>query len=144
MENYVSVQTFEFLYSALFGICMGVLFDAIRLFRSYIPSGKIRTALLDLLFWIIAIISLLGFVLIICNGKMRWYVLVGTFCGCFIYMSAMSRIVYKVFSAIVAMLRKLFWLISEPFYLVMRWGWRTAKAAERKTEAKIRKSIKKR
>lgn len=138
MVNSVSAQTAQFLYSALLGIGIGVLFDITRLLRSYMPKKRVATALLDLLFWCVAIISLLAFVLTVCDGKMRWYVLIGAFCGCFVYMAALSEIVFKVMAALVAVVRKALFLITRPVYLFLRCIWRGVKKAGRGAEKSIR------
>lgn len=143
MVNSVSVQTLEFLYSALLGVALGVLYDIIRVIRAYMPKSRAITALFDILFWCAAIISLLAFVLTSSEGKMRWYVLVGTFCGGFVYMSALSRIVFKVLISTVAALKKLLFIITHPIYLLLGWIWRGAKGAERKAEKRIRENVKK-
>ena len=143
MVNSVSAQTAQFLYSAILGISLGVLFDITRLVRSYMPKKRVATALLDLLFWCVAIISLLAFILTVCEGKMRWYVLVGAFCGCFVYMAALSEIVYKVLFSLVAVVRKALFLIMRPVYLLLRCIWRGTKKAGRSAEKSIIEKTKK-
>ncbi len=144
MANSVSAQTIELLYSALLGLYLGVLFDVIRTFRAYMPRNRVATALFDVLFWMIAVISLLAFVMTVSGGRMRWYVLLGAFCGGFVYMAALSEIVYKIFISVVSALRKILHLITRPLYLFFRWIWRNAKKTERKTEARIREGVRKR
>ncbi|MBQ6902319.1 MAG: spore cortex biosynthesis protein YabQ [Oscillospiraceae bacterium] len=142
MENTVSVQTLEFLYSALLGVGLGVIFDITRVIRSYIPKNRAVTAVFDIMFWIASIILLLAFVLIFSEGQMRWYVLFGAFCGGFVYMSALSEIVYKILTSLICAVRKILYLITRPIYLVLRWCWKVGKSAERKTETAMRERIK--
>ncbi len=137
MINSVSVQTLEFLYSALLGVGLGVLFDVIRVIRVYIPKSRVITAVLDVLYWIFAIIALLAFIMTVCGGRMRWYVLLGAFSGGFVYIAALSEIVFKVFRASVLILKKLLSLITRPVFLLLRGVWRTGK----KTERNLSKSI---
>lgn len=144
MVNSVSAQTSEFLLSALLGLCLGVVFDVIRTVRAYMPRNRAITAIHDVLFWLIAVISLLGFVMTVSEGKMRWYVLAGTFCGGFVYMAALSEIVYKIFVSAIAVMRKILQLTTRPVYLILGYIWRCAKKTERKTEARLREGIKKR
>lgn len=144
MINSVSAQTAEFLYSALLGIYLGVLFDVIRTVRAYMPRNRLVTAIFDVLFWLIAVISLLGFVMTVSGGKMRWYVLAGAFCGGFVYMAALSEIIYKIFVSVIAVMRKILQLMTRPVYLLLGCAWRSAKKTERKTEARLRRGIRKR
>ena len=90
MVNSVSLQSLEFFYSALLGVALGALFDFFRVVRFFLPRRKLITAVSDAMFWFFAICALLAFVLTVSDGKMRWYVLVGTFCGGFVYVSALS------------------------------------------------------
>ncbi len=108
------------------------------------PRNRAVTAIFDVLFWLIAVISLLGFVMTVSGGKMRWYVLAGAFCGGFVYMAAMSEIVYKILVAMIAVMKKILHLITRPVYLLLGCIWRGAKKTERKTEARVREGIKKR
>ncbi len=144
MINSVSAQTAEFLFSALLGIYLGVLFDVIRTVRAYMPRNRAVTAIFDVLFWLIAVISLLGFVMTVSGGKMRWYVLAGAFCGGFVYMAALSEIIYKIFVSAVAVSKKVLRLTTRPVYLLLGYIWRSAKKTERKTEARLREGIRKR
>ncbi len=144
MINSVSAQTAEFLFSALLGLYLGVLFDIMRTVRAYMPRNRVVTAIFDVLFWLIAVISLLGFVMTVSGGKMRWYVLAGAFCGGFVYMAALSEIVYKIFVSAIAVMRKILHLITRPVYLLLGYIWRGAKKTERKTEARLREGIRKR
>ncbi len=143
MVNSVSVQTLEFLYSALLGIGLGVTFDIMRVIRSYIPKSRAMTALLDTLFWCVASVALLGFILTVSDGMMRWYVLVGTFCGGFVYIAAVSEIVFKVLMSLICVLRKILSMITRPLYLFLRWVWRWFKKTGRRTERNMRENIKK-
>ncbi len=124
MGNSVSLQTLEFFYSALLGVGLGALFDFFRIVRFCLPDKKLITMFFDVLFWLCAICALLVFVLTVSDGKMRWYVLVGTFCGGFVYVSALSEIIFRVGVSAVFMLKKLLWLATRPLYGFLRWMWR--------------------
>ncbi len=142
MINSVSAQTIEFLFSALLGLYLGVLFDVIRTVRTYMPKKRWITAIFDALFWLVAVISLLGFVMTVSGGKMRWYVLAGAFCGGFVYMAALSEIVYKVLVCVIAAMKKVLHLITKPVYLLLGCIWRGAKKTEHKAEVRLRERVK--
>lgn len=138
MTNPVSLQTLEFFYSALMGAGLGALFDLFRVVRFFVPGKKFFTVITDILFWNVAIIVLFAFVLTVSGGRMRWYVLLGTFCGGFIYISAASEIIFRVCVASVLLLKKLLWLITRPVYLAFRQVWRSLKKSYAKSVKKIR------
>ncbi len=120
MENTVSVQTVEFLYSALLGIGIGIFYDILRCVRSYMRKSRVITGIFDALFWICAIFALLVFILTFTEGRMRWYVLFGAFCGGFLYRAAASEIVFKVMRGMSDALIKLLSLLTRPIYLLLR------------------------
>ena len=138
MGNSVTFQSLEFFYSALLGVGLGVLFDVFRIMRFYAVKKKIVTSLFDVLFWSLAVIALLAVVLTVSNGKMRWYVLFGIFCGGFVYVSALSEIMFRIGVSLVFVLKRLLQLITHPLYLLLRCTWRKILFAGRKVFRKGR------
>lgn len=124
MGNSVTFQSLEFFYSALLGVGLGILFDVFRIMRFYMGKKKLITSLFDVLFWCLAVIALLAFVLTVSDGKMRWYVLFGTFCGGFVYVSALSEMVFRIGVSIVFIFKRFLQLITRPLYLLLRCVWR--------------------
>ncbi len=144
MVNSVSVQTLEFIYSALLGLCLGALFDVMRVARVYIPKSRAITAVMDVLYWIFAIIALLAFILTVSGGRMRWYLLFGAFAGGFVYIAALSEIVFKILKASVLILKRILSLLTRPVFLLLRCIWRAGKNAERRIQGRVRSNRKKR
>lgn len=120
------------------GVCLGALFDLFRVLRFFSPGKRILTVVTDILFWNVAIIILFAFVLTVSNGRMRWYVLLGTFCGGFVYISAVSEIVFRVCVSVVFLIKKFLWMITHPVYLVLRWMWHGVKQSYRGRMKKIK------
>lgn len=138
MDNPITVQSTEFLYSLALGVMLGVLYDIFRVARSFSPKKQIVVAIFDILFWLISLISLLAFVLTVSGGVMRWYVLFGVFGGVFLYMASMSMIVYKTLRASVLISKKLLGMVTYPLHIALRWCLYTAKKAEKSAEKRIR------
>ena len=133
MSISVSGQTMEFLYSALLGVGLGVLYDLFRVLRSYIKGGKkVVTAVSDVLFWIIAICALIGFVLTVSGGAMRWYVLVGVFCGSFVYLCTISTLFFKSIRIIIRVLIRSLGMLSKPLYWIAGGVLRLGRRVEKK------------
>ena len=139
MENAVSVQTLEFLRSALLGIAAGVFYDILRVVRSYTSEKRWVIGIFDAVFWLTASLSLFGFVLTCSGGHMRWYILVGVFCGGVIYRTAASEIVFKLTKSTSDLFIKLLTLSTRPIYRFLArtksWG----RTVRRKTISGIRK-----
>lgn len=145
MNISVSGQTMEFLYAALFGVALGVLYDIFAILRSYLPAKKMFAALFDVLFWIIAIVALLAFVMLVTGGRMRWYVLVGSFLGIFLYKSTISALFFRSIRIIISVCIKILHLSVRPLYLLSAWlyhiaqrAWRGSCNMMRKKRAKSR------
>lgn len=139
MENAVSVQTLQFLYSGALGIGLGILFDVFRVMRYFSPKKKLITTVYDALFWICASVLLLAFVLTFSEGRMRWYVLLGVFSGGFVYMSSASEILFLVMRETVVAIRKALRASSRPVYLLLRKGKNAGYASFRKAKQKMKK-----
>ncbi|MBR5539059.1 MAG: spore cortex biosynthesis protein YabQ [Clostridia bacterium] len=120
MENAVSVQTLQFLYSALLGVGLGIFYDFLRCIRSHIRKSRAITGIFDVVFWVFATISFVVFILTYADGRMRWYVLFGTFCGGFVYRAAASEIVFKVMRETSKAISKLLSLATRPVYLLLK------------------------
>lgn len=131
----------EFLYSALLGVFLGLLFDVFRVARVYLGRKKSINALLDVLFWISATVSLMVFILTVSEGKMRWYVLFGVFSGTFVYMSALGEIVYKVLLNLVRAAKKALRLMTYPINLFLSFVLKNTKKLSRSVEKKVREKI---
>ena len=125
----ISGQTVELLYSAALGAGLGGLYDALRLLRTYLKCGRLATALFDLLFWIIALGATVAFVMTVSGGVVRWYVLIGEFCGAFVYMCTFSRLIFRAMDIIIKFVIAALHFLAAPVYFVCgrcaalaRWG----------------------
>ena len=131
----------EFLYSALLGVFIGLLFDVFRVARAYFGRKKSINALLDVFFWILASVSLMAFILTVSEGRMRWYVLFGVFSGAFVYMSALGDIVFKVLLNLIRGTQKALSLMTYPIKLFLRFVLRNLKKLSRGTKNSLKKKI---
>lgn len=138
MDNPITVQSTEFLYSLALGVFLGVLYDAFRVIRAFLPQKRFVVAIFDILFWLVATILLFAFILTVSGGIMRWYVLLGVFGGAFLYMASLSIIVYKTLRTMVLVLKRLMQMLTHPIYLVLRGCLHTAEKAGRSAEKKMR------
>lgn len=101
MLNYASRQMIEFLYSALFGISCGMLYDISSLIRLYLKGKKIACALIDLLFCAICVVALFAFLLLVTEGRLRWYVMLAIGLGFFIYKNTISGLFFYLIRSII-------------------------------------------
>ena len=140
MNISVTGQTLEFLYSGLLGIGMAAAYDVFRIFRVYMRAGKVLTGIFDVIYWVAAILALLFFVLTVSGGQMRWYVLLGAFCGGFVYICTVSRLFFRALDIIIKVLIRLLQLLVKPVYFLSGKTLRFAHSADKR----VRESLKKR
>ncbi len=130
MEISVAEQMQMFLFSILFGLFLGALFDAFRILRLALPSGKAAVFLEDSIFLILAAILTFLFIYKTNFGDIRFYLLLGTILGALLYYFTIGILVMKsaravikfvkkfilaVLKVILKPLRKIYWFFS-PFF----------------------------
>jgi len=86
-----------FLYSGLLGAVLGSLYDTVRLARTLTRKKAVELCL-DALFVPVSCLMLLGFVLTVANGQMRFYVLFGVGLGWMLYAYTLSPTVFSILS----------------------------------------------
>ncbi|SKA95437.1 spore cortex biosynthesis protein YabQ [Caloramator quimbayensis] len=97
----INIQIFYFLYTALAGIIIGIMFDVYRILRGFNNPNKFITAISDLLFWILAAIVVFIFFFHTNNGELRYYTFVGIIIGIFLYFKLFSRGILKTLRFII-------------------------------------------
>lgn len=138
----ISQEASAFLYAGVFGMILGALYDVVRLMRS--PRRKVLGACLDAVFVLIACLMLLGFVLTVLDGQMRFYVLLGVGLGWMIYAYTLSPTVFAILTVVSRLLtrglRKVGSLIRRSFggvyHLIQRIRKRYADGHRKKSKRK--------
>lgn len=85
MENSIINQTNLFIIFILNGIFIGILFDFFRILRKSFKTSDIITYIQDILFWILAGISILYSIFRFNNGEIRLYIFIGILLGITFY-----------------------------------------------------------
>ncbi len=140
MNVSVSGQTLEFIYSGVLGISLGVAYDIFRLFRVHLRAGKILTGVFDVIYWLIAVVALLMFVLTVSGGQMRWYVLLGTFGGGFVYMCTVSHLFFRASDIIIKIVIRLLNVAVKPIYFLSGKALAVARRADKRIRNRVRKT----
>jgi spore cortex biosynthesis protein YabQ len=88
-----AAQAEVFLATVYAGLAAGVAYDLLRLMRLFLRTGKLVTALFDIVFWVLAA----GMVAIAAalSGEegLRFYLILGTLCGMLIWALGFRRLV---------------------------------------------------
>ena len=103
----VTNQAYLFLIFTVNGIIIGLLFDIFRILRRSFKTSDIITYIQDILFWILTGLILLYSIFTFSNGEIRFYMFLGVFLGCLIYMLAFSKYFIKINVKIILVFKKI-------------------------------------
>lgn len=120
MLNYVSRQLMEFLYSAIFGVSCGMLYDISAIIRGYLKGKKLFSSIIDVLFCVVCVISLFAFLLLVTDGRMRWYVILAVGLGFFIYKNTISGLFFSLIRSIINSSVRTLNFLASPLYKLKR------------------------
>ena len=92
----VSNQAYLFLIFTLNGIFIGFLFDIFRIIRKTFKTNDIATYIEDVIFWILAGITILFTMYKFSDGELRIYTIIGITIGVVIYMLTVSTFIINI------------------------------------------------
>lgn len=130
MLNFASRQLMEFFTSALFGLSCGMLYDITAVIRGYFKGKKLICALIDVLFCITSAIALMAFLLLVTDGRLRWYVILGIILGFFIYKNTISGLFFSGVCSIINLSVKSLNFLTSPIYKVLEFLKRKKRGCE--------------
>ena len=102
----VTNQAYLFLVFTINGIIIGLLFDIFRILRRSFKTYDYITYVEDVLFWILTGFILLYSIFTFSNGEIRFYMFLGVFLGCLIYMLVFSKYFININVKIILILKK--------------------------------------
>lgn len=117
-------QAYLFLVFSINGIIIGLLFDIFRILRKSFKTSDIITYFQDILFWILTGLILLYSIFNFSNGEIRFYMFLGVFLGCLIYMLIFSKYFIdfnvKIISFLKNIIGKTISIITFPIKIVIK------------------------
>ena len=121
----VNTQTIVFFQSLLLGFCLGLFYDAFRIFRLAISHSSAIIFLEDIFYFGICAVVTFLFSLSALNGHVRVFLGVGELLGATIYYFSLGALVMKVSKKIIlfikAMISLFYRVLIRPFVRVFRW-----------------------
>lgn len=102
----LATQTKGFLLSMGFGFIMGILYDFVRIIRLAVNRGKALQIASDILYFILLGFLTFLFCLIINEGEIRLYILVGEAMGFGIYYFSLGAVIFSVSEKIIGLIKK--------------------------------------
>lgn len=106
MHNFSQEQIFIFFF--IIGIIVGMLFDIFRVIRKSFKTPDYITFIQDIVFLILSSILIIGGILKLNNGEIRFYLFLGIFLGGLIYSLTISNLYVIILYEIVKICKKIF------------------------------------
>jgi spore cortex biosynthesis protein YabQ len=117
-------QTEVFIYSLGLGFLLGVFYDVFRTIRLAISSAKKIIFVQDVLYVLVCAIVSFLFFMVVNNGNIRAYAMLGELLGWIIYYFSFGVFAIRASATIIKYIKKLFWLIyrivTTPFIWIYR------------------------
>lgn len=120
-------QAVLFLTTAAAGFLLGLLYDAVRIFRQIFPHKNALIQIEDALYWGVVILLMFVFMLHENYGEIRFFSILGAFLGMGLYFLSLSRLILSVSDFIIHIIKSVlllfFTIVSTPFrllYLIFR------------------------
>ncbi len=110
----LAVQTEIFLYALGFGFLLGILYDVFRTVRMIISNSKGFVLFMDLLYFVLCAFLVFCFNMVVDNGQVKIYVILGEVAGWLVYYFSFGAIAIKLSKAVMAFVRRLFSAIFRP------------------------------
>lgn len=108
MEFSIAQEVYVFLASVFAGLCICVVYDLLRVIRSYAKPSAAITDIEDIIFWGIAAVIMFFVVFTTNHGKVRWYEFFGVVLGSILYFFTLSRLFCFVIRKIIDVFSKIF------------------------------------
>ncbi len=103
----IANQAYLFLIFTINGIVIGILFDIFRILRKSFKTSDTITYIEDILFWILTGLILLYSIFTFSDGEIRFYMFLGIFIGCILYMLMFSKIFIEINVKIVTIIKNI-------------------------------------
>lgn len=108
MEFSIAQEAYVFLASVLAGLCICVIYDLLRVIRSFAKPSAAITDIEDILFWGISAIVMFFVVFYTNFGNVRWYEFFGVLLGSVLYFFTLSKLVYCILRKAIVFFLKIF------------------------------------
>lgn len=116
-------QAMLFLLTIGMGGGMGLLYDALRIFRHALPHKPVWVQIEDGLFWFLAVFLVFGVMLHASSGEIRFFSILGLFGGMGLYWLTLSRLVIAVSDRVIRLIKYLLRLFLQILLTPFRLLW---------------------
>ncbi len=113
MEIYKLQQLAVTLSCLLSGALCAFLFDLLRAAHKALKLNAFQSAMCDIFFWLCCTAAVYGAIYFSNDGDLRWFELIGLFCGAFGYLLLLSNKLFPFAHFLVKLVYKFFCLIKK-------------------------------
>ena len=117
-EIHIKDQLLNFFYAIILGGFVCGYYDILYFLRTTFKFNKILVFLTDILFWCSLAVITFTFLLVVSNGELRLYILVGILTGFLILRKIFSSLFRKVLKRNAIVISKIFKTLSKWFYKI--------------------------
>lgn len=116
----ISVQLKNIMPALGLGFVLGLLYEALRILRLYIHSGKVFVFVTDILFTVFSSVSAFLLCVSVDNGHIRFYIVLACILGYVVCIFTAGELIYALFARIHCAVMKILTPLFKPFVFV--WG----------------------
>ena len=109
-------QSIAFSYSLLLGIILGIVYEVFKIIRLALCSNKYSVFIVDIIYMLIASLSLFVFSIAFLQGYTRIYLILGSFFGLFVFKITIGRLFSKIYCPIILIIKN----SSHKFQLIFK------------------------
>jgi len=124
LEVSVINQANIFLFAVAGGMLIAFIYDIFRIKRKTVKTRSFGVFIEDFVFWVLVALIMFAVVYFSNEGEVRGYIFLGAAIGIVLYSLLLSRLVMKLFLAVIGILKRIFkgvwFVISYPFRIVIR------------------------
>ena len=120
-EIHSAHQALTFLYSIGFGSIICLYYDVFRSLRRAVSFSNFAIALQDLFFWILSAFTTFIFLLVRCNGEIRFFVIMGEALGFFLARATISKIFFLLSFKVIVFFNRIFVKIYASYISSLVW-----------------------
>lgn len=113
-------QTYNFFVSVGFGFALGIVYDIFFIIRNLVSRFRWVTVLCDCLFTVCASVLSFLLLLIITDGQIRAYVILGELIGFFVYYFSLGVFIVRICDRITRFLKAVFAFFKKIFIFIFR------------------------
>lgn len=121
MEENIYVQIYIFLFTLYGGLLIGILYDMIDLLLGNQNKKNKGRGKKDILFWMLAIVVVLGILFYSNDGIVRIYTLLGFAVGWILYFWLLSKFIRKVIAFLIEIVRTILTTILILLVIPFQW-----------------------